>query len=392
MTKKAPTSTTWRFIGKLIILVISFLGLLFCFYLLINKDGGKVSYWKKIQSISNINIFKFFGWWNLLIFGFILVAGILYKYPFLKLIIAQMERKKFIEFSKGVHMAVVSADVGKGKTLLLSILARSIKRSIKKIGFVSNVADAQLVGYNDINFEEPIPEKETYRLPKHYFLDEMNFMIEGVNFRENQLYHKGVAWLLQILRHHKMHVWMSGTRDNHIWVQVRQMMNYYIKLGGLKPLMNLGRFQFSTQRVQFYSQTWELEQEFNILISNLDFELYDSYWLGNTRYFRPTFEGLAEKGRKARLKKEQERQKQQEYEAQKREKIKSLVKVLEAVKLQSKNKPLVNKEEIKTEISLEPKKEIKLDDIFPKMKVKKKGKWKKSSLQDFLDNYDKNKK
>jgi hypothetical protein len=100
-------------------------------------------------------------------------------------------------------MAVVSADVGKGKTLLLSLLANSLPHGIKKVGFVSNVANAQLLSYNDINFHEPIPQKENYRLNKYFFLDETNFWIEGVEYHKNRVYHKGVAFLLQIIRHHK---------------------------------------------------------------------------------------------------------------------------------------------------------------------------------------------
>jgi hypothetical protein len=90
-------------------------------------------------------------------------------------------------------MAMVSADVGKGKTLLLSILARHLPHGIKKVGFVSNVPDAKLLSYNDLNFDEPVPEIETYNIPKYYFGDEMNFLIEGTSFIENRIYHKGVA-------------------------------------------------------------------------------------------------------------------------------------------------------------------------------------------------------
>jgi hypothetical protein len=101
---------------------------------------------------------------------------------------------------------------------------------------------------------------------------------------------------------------MSATRDNHVWVQVRQMANYYVKLGGLKYLMSVGRFTFYTQRVQFYSQNWELEKEFTITIGNLDFGLYDSYWLKDTSYFRPTWEKIAAKQEAERTKKRDERE------------------------------------------------------------------------------------
>jgi hypothetical protein len=59
-----------------------------------------------------------------------------------------------------VHLAIVSADIGKGKTLLLSILARELAQGIKKVGFLSNVPDAELLSYNDINFFEPIKKRE----------------------------------------------------------------------------------------------------------------------------------------------------------------------------------------------------------------------------------------
>ena len=100
-------------------------------------------------------------------------------------------------------MAVVIGDVGKGKTLLLSILANSMPQGIKKVGFVSNVPDAELLSYNDINIHEAIPKKDNYRLNKYYFLDETNFWIEGVEHTKNKIYHKGVAFFLQIIRHHK---------------------------------------------------------------------------------------------------------------------------------------------------------------------------------------------
>jgi hypothetical protein len=84
-----------------------------------------------------------------------------------------------------------------------------------------------------------------------------------------------------------MHLWISATRDNHVWVAVRQIVNYYVKLGGLKPLLNIAGFNFFTLNIQFYSQSGELAKEFDIAISNLDFNLYDSYWLKDTSYFRP---------------------------------------------------------------------------------------------------------
>jgi hypothetical protein len=64
------------------------------------------------------------------------------------------------------------------------------------------------------------------------------------------------------------------------------MVNYYIKLGGLSPLFTLGSYQFYTLRIDFYSQSWQHEQTFEILVSNLDFELYDSYWLKDTGFWR----------------------------------------------------------------------------------------------------------
>lgn len=276
-------------------------------------------------------------------------------------------------------MAMVSADVGRGKTLLLSILAREMPHGIKKVGFVSNVPDAQLLSYSDLNFDLPVPKIESYRIPKYYFVDELNFLIEGTSVYENRKYHKGFAWLMQICRHHRMRVWMSATRDNHVWVSVRQMANYYVKLGGLKPLMDIFGYVFYTQRVRFYSQEWELVAEFNIETNNLDFELYDSYWLKDTSYFRPTLEGMAEEGRLKREKKLAEMKKKKLAESGKKskkyvdwpyenkeiyqQKMKSLVEVLETVKLKIKDKSLV-KEEIPEEEKIEK-------IVEPKLKQKK---------------------
>jgi hypothetical protein len=85
-------------------------------------------------------------------------------------------------------MAVIQANIGKGKTLLMSILARSLPHGIKKVGFVSNVPEAELLSYADINFQEKVPEKETYRINKYFFLDETNFYIDGVNVRANRTF------------------------------------------------------------------------------------------------------------------------------------------------------------------------------------------------------------
>ena len=111
----------------------------------------------------------------------------------MRIIEGWLERKRLFDFAQDVHMAMVSADVGKGKTLLLSILAKNLPHGIKKVGFVSNVPDAKLLSYNDLNFDEPIPEMENYNIPKYYFVDEVNFLIEGTSFIENRIYHKGVA-------------------------------------------------------------------------------------------------------------------------------------------------------------------------------------------------------
>ena len=215
-----------------------------------------------------------------------LIVGFFYHYNFIVLAVSYWQRKKLIEFAQGVHAAVIQADIGKGKTLLLSILARHLPRGIKKVGFVSNIPDAQLLSYSDINFQEKISLKDTYRIPKYFFLDETNFWIDGVQVRANREYHDGVANLLQIARHQRIHLWISATRGNHVWIAMREIVNYYIKLGGIKKLFNLGRFHFYTLRVEFYSQSWELEKVFNILFSNLDFDLYDSYWLKDTSHWR----------------------------------------------------------------------------------------------------------
>ncbi|KLL04749.1 MAG: hypothetical protein MRERV_12c006 [Mycoplasmataceae bacterium RV_VA103A] len=183
-------------------------------------------------------------------------------------------------------MGIIQADIGKGKTLLMAILARSMPYGIKKVGFVSNVPDCELLSYSDINFQEKVPRKDTFRIPKYFFLDETNYYIDGVNVAANRLYHEGVSQLCQQARHQKIHLWISATRGNHVWVAVREMVNYYIKLDGLRPLFKFGSYSFFTLRIDFYSQSWKHEQSFNILVSNLDFELYDSYWLKDTALWR----------------------------------------------------------------------------------------------------------
>jgi len=319
MTKKSksvsfssspPNLALIKFVFKLFLLAVFIAIWLVCLYLIITKTGEeKASYWDKFKEIPKVNFFKFFGLKRISIFlGIVVTGGFFYKYPFIRYLEAWLERKKFVEFAKGVHMALVSADVGRGKTLLMSILANSITRGIKKVGFISNVPDAQMLSYNDLNFDEPVPEMEIYRIPKYYFVDELNFMIEGTNFNENKIVHKGVSWLMAISRHHHMHCWFSMQRDNHAWIAIRQIANYYVKLGGIRPLMSIGGFTYWTQHIQFFSQQGELEKEFNILISNLDFELFGSFWLEDTKYFRSTYESIEEQKRLERERKQKERE------------------------------------------------------------------------------------
>ncbi|WNE41201.1 MAG: hypothetical protein mread185_000658 [Mycoplasmataceae bacterium] len=183
-----------------------------------------------------------------------LVAGFLYHYNLLIFLAAYWQRRKLIEFAEGVHAAVIQADIGKGKTLLMSVLARHLPRGIKKVGFISNIPDAEMITYNDINFDEKVPKKDTFRIRKYFFIDETNFWIEGVNVKENRETHAGVADLLQISRHHRIHTWISATRGNHVWIAMREILNYYVELGGVEPLFNFRSYQFFTLRVRFFSQ------------------------------------------------------------------------------------------------------------------------------------------
>lgn len=276
-----------NFLLKILILASLILALIVGFYFIIKANDTKSLAWSKLKPEKNFNLFAFFGWkWNIIFALTLLFFGICYRWPWGKLYEAYLQRKKLLEFAEGVNMAIISSQVGKGKTLLLSILARHLPIGIKKVGFVSNVPDAELLSYNDINFDEPISKMDSFRIPKYFFLDETNFYIDGVEVYKNRIYHRGAAYFLQISRHHQVRLWISATRDNHVWVAVRGMVNYYIRLGGLEFLMNIGSFFFHTLKVQFYDGE-ELKKEFNILISNLDFGLYDSYWLKDTSYFRP---------------------------------------------------------------------------------------------------------
>ena len=243
------------------------------------------------MSISNFNLPNLFAWinwkWYLVTFIVCYLIGLLFNHDWISFLQAYWERKKLIEFAqKKVKAAVIQADIGMGKTLLMSVLARLLPRGIKKVGFVSNIPDAEMISYADIDFRSKVPKKDTFRIRKYFFIDETNFWIEGVNIKENREYHAGVEELLQISRHHRTHTWISATRGNHVWVAMREILNYYVELGGVEPLFNFRSYQFFTLRVKFYSQKWELKKEFNILISNLDFDLYDSYWLKDTSYWR----------------------------------------------------------------------------------------------------------
>jgi len=62
-----------------------------------------------------------------------------------------------------------------GKTLLMSVLARLLPRGIKKVGFVSNIPDAEMISYADIDFRSKVPKKDTFRIRKYFFIDETNF-------------------------------------------------------------------------------------------------------------------------------------------------------------------------------------------------------------------------
>lgn len=141
-----------------------------------------------------------------------------------------------------------------------------------------------------------------------------------------------------------------------MWVAIRQIVNYYVKLGGLEHLMDLGGFSFFTLRVQFYSQSWELKKEFKILVSNLDFNLYDSYWLKDTSYFRPTLEKIKEDN----LAKEMKTKKEVKNTPKKEENKKKIVK---------EEKPQ-NKSSLETNLIQEKKTVI--NKSSPKEKVKKK--------------------
>jgi len=62
-----------------------------------------------------------------------------------------------------------------------------------------------------------------------------------------------------------------------VWVAIREIANVFVKLGGLEHLCDIGWFSFFTLRIEFYNQSEELLEQFTIVVSNLDFDLYDSY-------------------------------------------------------------------------------------------------------------------
>ena len=54
----------------------------------------------------------------------------LYFYNWPLLIKAFWDKKELIKFAEGVHAAVIQADIGRGKSLLLSILAYNLSTGI----------------------------------------------------------------------------------------------------------------------------------------------------------------------------------------------------------------------------------------------------------------------
>ena len=217
-----------------------------------------------------------------------IIIGIFYNYNWIAYIVGLLERRKLINFAENeVHSAIILGDIGKGKTLLMSIICRGIKNGIKKAGFVNNIRDAELLSYSDINLYEPKEIKDTYRVPKYYFLDEANLYIRGNDYKSARQYHKGVSHFLAFSRHLGVRLWMTAQRGGQVWIEMREIVNYYVKLGKMKNLFDIGEKRYFTLPVEFYNQSFQLEKEFNILVSSLDFNLYDSYWVKDISHFLP---------------------------------------------------------------------------------------------------------
>lgn len=68
---------------------------------------------------------------------------------------------------------------------------------------------------------------------------------------------------------------------------MREVVNYYVKLGERKRLFDWEEREYYILPVEFYTQSGILYKEFNITITNYDFGLYDSYWLRDIRHFLP---------------------------------------------------------------------------------------------------------
>lgn len=216
------------------------------------------------------------------------IIGIFYNFNWITYIIALLERRKLLNFAENeVHSAIILGDIGKGKTLLMSIICRGIRNGIKKTGFVNNIRDAELLSYSDINIYESKLLRDTYRIPKYYFMDEANLYIRGNDYKSARQYHKGVSHFLAFSRHFGIRLWMTAQRGGQVWIEMREIVNYYVKLGTMKHLFDLGEKRFFTLPVEFYSQSGQLEKSFTILVSNLDFDLYDSYWLKDISHFLP---------------------------------------------------------------------------------------------------------
>lgn len=148
-----------------------------------------------------------------------LIIGFFYHFNWLAALMGMWQRHKLINFAENdVHAAIIIGDIGRGKTLLMSILARGIKHGIKKVGFINNIRDAEPLSYSDINIHESKYVRDTYNMPKYFFLDEGNLYIKGNDFRRNRVIHAGVSLFLAWSRHFGVRFWMTAQRSGQAWI------------------------------------------------------------------------------------------------------------------------------------------------------------------------------
>lgn len=217
-----------------------------------------------------------------------LIKGLFKAFPYFDSYQALKERERLIEFAEKAPSVIINAPPRMGKTLLLSVVCRGLPKGYtKKVGFASNIPDAKALSHNDFNWWGKVGKEASTDLVEYFFVDEINYIIKGNEHQKNTKYNMGVPFLQQIIGHINKRLWISATREGHVGIDSRDLVNYHAEVYGLKHLMFWEGSEYSTLLVKFHDQTGKFVDSFNILIDHdSDFKLYNSFWLKNMKFFR----------------------------------------------------------------------------------------------------------